>query len=191
MAVAPAELRAAMARFATGVTVLTTVVDGRVECMTANAVTSVSLDPPLILVSVSATCRWRFAARAAGTYSVHVLAADQTELARWCASPSRHDDPTLLPVLPHRPHATVRLRGALATLDATMYAEYPAGDHDLLVGEVVGTEVAEGGHPLVFADHGFGSFAPARGPLRAAPVEFPVDDPFPGWTTPVRVYAAS
>jgi flavin reductase (DIM6/NTAB) family NADH-FMN oxidoreductase RutF len=191
VSVSATDLRRAMARFATGVTVLTTAVDGRVECMTANAVTSVSLEPALILVSVQAECRWRFAARTAAAFSVHILGTDQAALARWCASAERHDDPTRLPVLPHPADGQVRLRGSIATLDCAIYAEYPAGDHDLLIGEVLSTDVGETGQPLVFADRTFGSFTPAASAVRTEPVDFPVEDPFPGWTTPIRISAAS
>jgi flavin reductase len=188
MEVSAAELRQAMGRFATGVTVLTAVVDGRVHAMTANAVTSVSLDPPLVLASVSAHCQWRFAARAAGGYSIHVLADDQAELARWCASAERHEQPDRLPLLPSGSTGHARLAGVLATIDCRTYAEYPAGDHDLLIGEVVAVEVSVDGEPLVFAERRFGGFRPTvLSAVRDAIVvaDFPVEDPFPGWTTPV------
>jgi flavin reductase (DIM6/NTAB) family NADH-FMN oxidoreductase RutF len=182
-----------MARFATGVTILTTEVEGRIMGMTANAITSVSLDPPLVLASVAASSSWRLAVRASSFYSIHVLAADQGELARWCASPSRHDDPDRLPRLLHVKKGRACLLGSLATIHCSIYAEYPAGDHDLLIGEVVATEAVRGGRPLVFADHSFGDFS-SRSRDRVSslePVAFPVADPFPGWTTPVAVHAAS
>src|SRR5579884_1394857 len=105
--------RAAMARFPTGVTVLTTLGDGCHEVMTANAVVSVSLRPTLLLVSVGATKKWLRAMRRCGRFAVNVLGAQHEELARWCADHARHDRPELLPA----PHATVSAASGLLRFD--------------------------------------------------------------------------
>jgi flavin reductase (DIM6/NTAB) family NADH-FMN oxidoreductase RutF len=151
--------RSVISRLATGVTALTTPGAGRHEVMTANAVVSVSLDPVLLLVSVRADCRWRLAARAAGRFAVNILSEEQQELSRWCASARRHDEPDR--VLEHP--STVSERGllvfdeALASLECAVYAEYPAGDHDLILGEILDLRVCEEREPLLFFGSGYRS----------------------------------
>ena len=151
--------RAAMARFPTGVTVLTTLGDGHHEVMTANAVVSVSLQPTLLLVSVGATKRWLRAMRDCGRFAVNVLGAEHEELARWCADHARHDRPELIPA--H--HATVSMStglllfdDAIVVIECRVHAEHPAGDHVLVLGEVATVQVQKTEtEPLVFVDRGY------------------------------------
>jgi flavin reductase (DIM6/NTAB) family NADH-FMN oxidoreductase RutF len=144
--------RLVMSRLATGVTVLTTNVDGRPEVMTANAVTSVSLDPVLLLVSVGRACRWGAAARAAGSFVVNVLSDGQADLSRWCAGAARHDDPHAVRRHPSRTTGDGNLvfDDALASFDCRLHSEIAVGDHDLLIGQVQDMWVGDAGGPLLF-----------------------------------------
>jgi 3-hydroxy-9,10-secoandrosta-1,3,5(10)-triene-9,17-dione monooxygenase reductase component len=165
MQVDPTAYRSVMSRFATGVTVLTTNVDGRAEVMTANAVTSVSLDPVLLLVSVARDCRWRAAARASGGFVVNVLSERQAELSRWCAGSDRHADPSGVLRHPSRLTAggSLVFDEALASFDCRLYSEVAAGDHDLLIGEVQDMWVGDAEAPLLFFGGGYASLGAPLG----------------------------
>ena len=132
-----AEFRSAMARYATGVVVVTTVVDGIDHAMTANSFTSVSLEPPLVLVCVERESRFHAAVQAAGEWAVSVLPAGTAAAARWFAAKGRP-----LPGQLDRVRYTRSVRGlalldgALATFECRTVATHPAGDHDVVVGAV-------------------------------------------------------
>lgn len=130
--------RQVMGRFATGVSVVTTIADGKPAGITVNALSSVSLDPPLVMVALD---RRRFITplvRAHGRYAVNVLGEDQQALsdcfAHAAVKPGREDfcgaawsaGRTGLPLLD----------GAIATLECTIVETFSAGDHDLFIGRV-------------------------------------------------------
>ena len=132
-------LRLVMGQFVSGVTVVSAVRDGVKHAMTATAVSSVSLDPPLILVCVSRASRFHDAVMSAKTWCVSLLAADQEHLARHFANRGRD----LLSQFDRVPHiaspasGTPLISGAVAWLECTTYGQYDGGDHTILVGEVV------------------------------------------------------
>jgi len=152
---APARLRQAMGRFATGVTVVTTARGEQVHGMTANGVMSVSLDPPLVVVSLG-DCRMDELLPATGRYAISVLAADQEALAMHFAG---RPDPSLTPRfswwrdLPFVP-------GALAQVCCRVDAIHEAGDHRLWIGRVEYLEYRDG-DPLVFYAGRFGRLGAA------------------------------
>jgi flavin reductase (DIM6/NTAB) family NADH-FMN oxidoreductase RutF len=130
--------RLVMGRFATGVTVVTTFADGRPQGITVNALSSVSLRPPLVMVALD---RGRFITpmvREHGRYAVNVLGEGQQGLsdcfAHAAVKPGREDfcgatwhaGLTGLPLLD----------GAIATLECTVIETFSAGDHDLFIGRV-------------------------------------------------------
>jgi flavin reductase (DIM6/NTAB) family NADH-FMN oxidoreductase RutF len=141
-----ADLRRALGRFASGVTVVTTVgAEGTdVHGMTANAFTSVSLDPPLVLVSVSREAKCNERITDSGRYGVSILGAEQQALCRHFAGAGHRPDLDFvwwdgLPLI----------GAALAHLVCTVQASYRAGDHVLHVG-VVDQLGERDGAPLVF-----------------------------------------
>ena len=85
----PARFRQAMGRLVAGVSVLTTFSSGHDHAMTADTLTSVSLDPLLVLVCVELDTRWHDAVLEAGVFGVSVLAADQRPLSAWFATRGR------------------------------------------------------------------------------------------------------
>jgi flavin reductase (DIM6/NTAB) family NADH-FMN oxidoreductase RutF len=159
MSVDPDLYRRAMSRLATGVTIVTTPGDGRHELMTVNAAMSVSLQPTLLVVSVTDTCHWLSAVRRSKSFTVNVLAAKHEELARWCADSARHDRPEHVDNFDARITATGQLvlDDALAVIECTLSAEHRAGDHVLVLGEVtrVATDHNAPAPPLVFVNRGF------------------------------------
>jgi flavin reductase len=133
----PTTFRAVMSRLATGVTVVTTVADGLDHAMTANAVTSVSLAPLLVLVSVDRTTRFHEALSAADHFGISVLPSAAEPTARWLATSGRPLAGQLDEVPHHRGVSGVALLdGALATVECRVWARYDGGDHELVLGEV-------------------------------------------------------
>jgi flavin reductase (DIM6/NTAB) family NADH-FMN oxidoreductase RutF len=157
------QFRAAMARLATGVTVLTTSGANTAgasphEVMTANAVTSVSLEPMLLLASVGAGSRWLQAARDAGQFAVNVLGAGHEPVARWCADHNRHEHPETIEAWDTRvsDSGLLILNDALLAVECAIHSEAPAGDHVLLLGEVRSVHVHDkSSAPLIFFNRGF------------------------------------
>lgn len=149
--VAPAELRHVMGHFATGVTVVTSVgADGRPVGTTANAVSSLSLDPPLLLVCFDRSSQTLAAIGAHGAFAVNVLAAPQEELS---ANFARRGVASDWDGVPHRPGLTgsPRLHGVLATLECTVERRLPGGDHEIVVGRVRDAQAGDGdAAPLLF-----------------------------------------
>jgi 3-hydroxy-9,10-secoandrosta-1,3,5(10)-triene-9,17-dione monooxygenase reductase component len=159
-AVDSAAFRRTLARFATGVTVLTTVEDGELHGCTANAVSSLSLDPPLVLGCLRRESTLLAAVRASGVFAVNVLGDEQLSLARYFASRWRARGAAGFAGLAWRAAATGSplLDGAVAHLDCRVEALHDGGDHVICVGRVVALG-ATTGKALVFADGAFGEFA--------------------------------
>jgi flavin reductase (DIM6/NTAB) family NADH-FMN oxidoreductase RutF len=150
--------RDVMSRFATGVTVVSCHAQGLDHAMTANSFTSVSLDPALVLVCVERDSRFHDALLEAGSWSVSVLAATQRGRARWFATRGRplvgqfDSTPTSRSALT----GALVLDGALASLDCRTWSTHSAGDHDIVVGEVL--DLADRGTasaPLLYFGHDY------------------------------------
>jgi flavin reductase (DIM6/NTAB) family NADH-FMN oxidoreductase RutF len=124
-------LRRSVGQFVTGVTVVTYEYEGRPRGVTVNSFTSVSIDPPLILVSIAREARAASGLRGSPLV-VNVLAADQLDLARHFAGHPQHG--LEIPWSQH--HRPPRLRGAAAWIECRPYAEVEAGDHILFLGRV-------------------------------------------------------
>lgn len=147
-------LRMVMGRYATGVTVVTTRGPSGPLGMTANSVTSVSLDPPLLLWCPSRASQ-RFAAfETADHYAIHVLAADQLAL---CHRFSRSGDDFAGLEIGETPDGLPALPGCLARFDCRAEARHDGGDHAILVGRVLRAEMREG-DPLLFWNGRYGDF---------------------------------
>jgi flavin reductase (DIM6/NTAB) family NADH-FMN oxidoreductase RutF len=136
----PKELRRAFGAFATGVTVVT--VGGRVpHGMTANSFTSVSLDPPLVLVCVEENAVMHDALATAGQFGVSVLSAAHAETARYFADRRRPLGAEQFVAVGWRPgeHTGAPLiTGALAHFECTVWRRYDGGDHTIFLGRVLG-----------------------------------------------------
>lgn len=148
-----ARFRRAVGRFATGVCVVSTFAGGRDHAMTANAFTSVSLDPLLVLVCVEEDARFHDAVVEAGTWGVSVLDERARGAAEWLATPGRPLVGQLDPVPHHRGAVTgvALVDASLATLECRTTDVHQAGDHVIVVGHVIGVELAPDGHgPLIY-----------------------------------------
>ncbi|MFM7707348.1 MAG: flavin reductase family protein [Gammaproteobacteria bacterium] len=160
-------LRKAFGSFATGVTVVTAVgSDGRPVGITINSLTSVSLDPPLLLWCLANKSASLGAFTVGASFAVHVLASDQAEVAgRFARSgvekfagqgdPKDHSQP------PDIPGALMRFSCRVVRLDA-------GGDHTIILGELLSVQM-RGGAPLVFHAGRFGGFALDQEPAAGSP----------------------
>lgn len=128
----PRSFRNTLGRFATGVTVVTTAGPDGVHGMTANAFTSVSIDPPLVLVAVAKQARMHAHLLAARRHGVSVLSVEQEALAWHFAG--RHREGLSVPLVWKRD--VPLLQHALAHLVCTVESTYPGGDHTLFVSRV-------------------------------------------------------
>jgi flavin reductase (DIM6/NTAB) family NADH-FMN oxidoreductase RutF len=152
----PGDMRAVMGRFATGVTVVTTA--GPLGS-TANAVSSVSLHPPLVLVCLREESETLAGLRASGGYAINVLAEDQQALADRFARPaSRAQWDGVGHVLSDT--GSPLLDGTLATIECAVHDVADGGDHRIVIGRVLSVRLAEAaGAPLLFSEaryHGIG-----------------------------------
>jgi flavin reductase (DIM6/NTAB) family NADH-FMN oxidoreductase RutF len=141
-----AEFRRTLGMFATGVTVITTRVGEQVHGMTANAFMSVSLRPPLILVSVDRRARMNALLREGVRYGVSVLEEHQTALSdRFAGRASEEVEEPAFEVV----NDTPLVQDALANLVARVVRSYWGGDHSLFLGQVEYVRYGEG-TPLLF-----------------------------------------
>jgi flavin reductase (DIM6/NTAB) family NADH-FMN oxidoreductase RutF len=151
-------LRGAMRLFPTGVTVVTSGQEERAEGMTANAVISVSLDPPLFLVSVHKDARLNPRIREERYFAANVLAAEQEGLSRLFASPERSSGLPAIHSLGGGYGSTGAplASGALAAIECELEAVYPGGDHDLFLGRVVTVRMGDTRKaPLIYHEGGY------------------------------------
>jgi 3-hydroxy-9,10-secoandrosta-1,3,5(10)-triene-9,17-dione monooxygenase reductase component len=147
--VEPALFRRVLGCYATGVVVVAALVDGVPQGLAVNSFTSVSINPPLVAFCAARTSSTWPVLRRSGSFAVSVLGqhqeqacrtfarkgADRFAQVRWTVSPGGHP----------------MLEGALAWLDLRAGDIHPAGDHELVIGEVTGLgAAATGGRPLVF-----------------------------------------
>ncbi len=133
-----AEFRRVLGRFATGVAIVTTCQGSRRAGITVNAFTSVSLEPPLVLVCIERSNYAHDLITASGVFAVNVLTAEQADVSRCFASRSEekiarfcgvstHDEVTGAPVFDR----------CAGFVDCRLEAVYPGGDHSIFLGRVV------------------------------------------------------
>ncbi|MBE1554316.1 flavin reductase family protein [Sporosarcina limicola] len=133
------EYRNCMGRFATGVTVVTCKTDDGYHGFTANSFTSVSLDPPLVLVSVDRKTK-AFEHLSNNSFTINILNEKQEDTAMHFAGRPKEKEPFTWVEGEH----TVRLEESLAHIECVPWAEYDGGDHVLFVGEVKNFDYTNG-----------------------------------------------
>ncbi len=146
------DFRAAVGAFATGVTVVTTSGEEHSYGMTANAFSSVSLDPPLVLVCVIANSEGSKHIERNRCFAINVLEAEQEPLSRYFASRDRPRGRDAFRDVPHRigQSGSPILEGAIGYLDCRLHDDHSAGDHQIFIGEVLELGFAAEGKPLLF-----------------------------------------
>ena len=161
VAVESTAFREAMSRFASGVTVVTTNSSEETPvAFTASAFSSLSLDPPLVLVCLEKKADSHPAFELAETMAISILAAGQDDVAMRFASrgtakfagfQTESGEATGLPLVP----------GALVHLECRVHNRLPGGDHTIIVGEVLTAQTHER-EPLLHHNRRFGTFKPTE-----------------------------
>ena len=141
------EQRRIMGCFATGVTVVTTLENEIPHGMTANAVTSLSLNPPLILISVDSKAHMKNYLRTSKIFAVNILTVEHEELSVRFAQHGPKD----FSDIEYRTEITGApiFEKALAYVDCQITSILPGGDHDIFIGEILAGGQQEG-KPLIY-----------------------------------------
>jgi flavin reductase (DIM6/NTAB) family NADH-FMN oxidoreductase RutF len=160
MAVSPRQVRQLMGNFATGCTIVTMSGDPP-HGMTANAVSSVSLDPPLVLICVDHETKSYEMLTEGGidSFCINILTKDQQNLAEHFAGMNELDDSPFetQPVFTDETGAPI-FEESLTYLDCIVHADHRAGDHTIYIGEVKGGETLQtDAEPLTFYQGGWGT----------------------------------
>ena len=137
--------RDAMGKFATGVTVITTEVDGVAHGMTANAFMSVSLSPKLVLISIGHKAKMLDKINESGKFAVNILSEDQQEVSMLFAGQLKEKREAEFDFVKEVPV----IKDALANIVCRVYETNVVGDHTLFIGEVEEI-VLQDGKPLTF-----------------------------------------
>ncbi len=147
------ELRRVMGYFATGVTVVTSMIDDRVCGMTANSFASVSLDPPLVLFCAETDSETRRGIQGSKFFGVNILDANSERVSRMFATRGPKD----FQGVGHHTEATGApiLDEALAWVDCSLHDELEAGDHVIEIGLIERADARAEGHPLLFFRGGY------------------------------------
>lgn len=159
----PVEFRRVLARYATGVVVVSVNAGGVDHAMTANSFTSVSLEPPLVLLCVDRRARFHDAVLGQPHWAVSILGGRSRDAASWFATRGRplRGQFTGYPTTRGEVSGALMLDDAMGRLECRTEAVHPGGDHVILVGRVVTLELREDerspGAPLIYYRHGFRS----------------------------------
>ena len=146
-----ADYRRIIGQFATGVTVLTTANDGLLHGMTANAITSVSLDPPLLLVCIDNAANTHEQVSQYGRFTVNILAEDQQEVSQIFAATSEPEQGRLQGVAFHLgANGAPVIEGCLAYIECKVADRCEGGDHTIFIGGVEDATVVKEAPPLLF-----------------------------------------
>ena len=153
MAVSNEEFRSALGRFASGVTVVTArAADDQPLGITVSAFSSVSLDPPLVLVCVDKRASLHDHLTEGASFAVNILSEDQELISRRFAS--KDEDRFNGTAYRDSAQGVPLLDGALASLECRVAYSYPGGDHTIIVGEVESTNIGDG-KPLAYFRGGY------------------------------------
>jgi len=151
-----AVFRRVISNFMSGVVVITTTHDGVPHGMTVSAVSSLSLDPPMLLVCLNSASTTQEAVRRSGRFAVNILAEHQGQIAERFARPGADDKFAGLQIRPGDTGVPV-LAGVLATVECRVTEEVSGGTHRVFLAEAVHAEATEGA-PLAYFRGRFGKF---------------------------------
>lgn len=154
-----ARFRQVLGHFCTGITVVTAMHEGEPVGFTAQSFTSLSLDPPLVLVCPAKSSSSWPRISASGGFCANILADDQEAVCRAFATRGA-DKFRGIGWTPAPGTGSPLLTGSLAWVDCRLEVEHDGGDHLIAVGRVVDVGVAADGRPLLFYRGGFGAFEP-------------------------------
>jgi flavin reductase (NADH) len=147
--------RDVMARLPAGVVVVSARLDGEFRGLTASSLVSISLEPPLVLVGLERESTTRAAVLASKAFNVSLLTRDQEFIADQFAGRAPTVDPAWRTIR-HRLGANgiPLIEGSAAWLECRLVQTHPAGDHDVVIGEVEAAATGSG-NPLILWDRTF------------------------------------
>jgi flavin reductase (DIM6/NTAB) family NADH-FMN oxidoreductase RutF len=156
----PNQFKQVLSRWASGVSVITSTLDGRWHGMTASSFTSVSLEPPLVSVSLAKKLNTHALIQASQVFAVNILAADQIEIGKVFAGyykdvQNRFEGLDCTTAVTGSP----LLPGTLGWLDCKVVYAYEGGDHTIFVGEVQAANTVSAAPPLLYYSRAWGQFA--------------------------------
>ncbi|AEJ43919.1 flavin reductase family protein [Alicyclobacillus acidocaldarius] len=158
MAIDEYAFRKALARFASGVTVITAATEGEMGGITVSAFCSLSLLPPLVLACIDERASILPLLRRSGAFAVNILSDDQSGLSNQFAS--KMSDKFQGVSYDVGPLGQPLLAGAQAYLVCTLVHEWKGGDHRVVVGQVEAASADESRTPLLYYASQYGSFQP-------------------------------
>lgn len=163
MTVSPEDLRSAMRRWTTGVTIVSAAQGETLHGMTASSFTSLSLEPPYVMVSLERSTRTHDLVTRMRTFGVTILSAEQQEISNRFASPQTELGRRFEEV----PYFTLKtgapfIQDGLAFFDCRVVDVLDAGTHSVFVGEVVATATGPDDPPLVYYFQAYRSLAQDR-----------------------------
>jgi flavin reductase (DIM6/NTAB) family NADH-FMN oxidoreductase RutF len=144
----PRAFRQTIGQFATGVTIITTEIDGVMRALTANSFTAVSLDPPLVLFCLGKATKTGQVIHAVKGFAVNILRQEQQELATYFAGLSTHPLPPTFTFVDWR--GGPQLEGCAAAVGCSTHAVHDGGDHWIVVGKVLALHRTACASPLIF-----------------------------------------
>jgi flavin reductase (DIM6/NTAB) family NADH-FMN oxidoreductase RutF len=148
MSIDPRLFRQTVGQFATGVTVISTEIEGMIRAMTVNSFTALSLDPPLVLFCVGKETKTGQLIHSAGGFAVSILRQEQQDLSTYFAGGWTRPRPPSFSFLEWV--GGPRLEGCAAALGCSIETIYEGGDHWIVIGRVVALYRAAYAAPLVF-----------------------------------------
>lgn len=154
-AVDPARFRRLMSRWASGVSIVTAREGGRDYGMTVNALLSVSLDPPLLLISLSKDADTTPVIERTRTFAVSFLSADQRAISERFARAIPPEQKFQDLAVGRAVLGPSTIPGSLGHVECQVRSVTPAGDHRLIVGQAVGLDLGPDATPLVFHRSGY------------------------------------
>ncbi|WP_322797127.1 flavin reductase family protein [Tepidiforma sp.] len=155
------DFKGALGSWASGVTVVTTELDGLVYGITVSSFSSLSVDPLLVLVSLADTNQLPRLIERSGRFAISILASDQAPVSQYFAISGREPAPAFDPSIDVERWVTGAplIKGALAQLDCELHAALPGGDHTITIGRVVAARSNPEKQPLIYFRRGYRSLA--------------------------------
>ncbi|MCA0354800.1 MAG: flavin reductase family protein [Chloroflexi bacterium] len=147
MTLDPALFRQAMSRFASGVTVVTTIVDAKPYGLTVSAFASLSLDPALTIIAIDKRSPMHDLLLQAQAFAINILSSEQESLSRHFAGPQKHDWSEITAAAGNR--SIPLLDGALANMECGLFQAVDGGDHTIFIGQVEHVTLRDG-LPLLY-----------------------------------------
>ena len=145
--------RNALSQFASGVTVVTTQIDGTLHGLTVSAFSSLSLDPPLVIICISRSIHSHNVIHERGLFAVNFLSENQVDLGRRFAGLIEGVVDRFEGIeFAQSPAGNPLIAGCLGWLDCRLWKTYDGGDHSIFVGEVLAAGSGSGEKPLLYFD---------------------------------------